>query len=195
MTDDQNMAVVGHASVDSYFREVLIEALGRAKVEATPGTEFYLVGLLGEFTKARISDEPIALKLAKTERAEDRVAALKEIGDTTLYVSGFFAESFSRQLIDVDYYIGMGGAAYSELASRLKSSSVAEVYAELSANFPRFVDVLHCVRSQIHLASDDVVGLYQEWLKTRSEWVEDRLCQLGVVVKPPGEPEGGGYMQ
>lgn len=178
--------------MESFFRGVLLDALGQSGLQVTPDTEYYLVGLLGEFTKARISDEPMALKLAAAQDPRDRVTALKEIGDTTLYVSGFFAESFNRQLVDVDYYIGMGGAAYRELASRLKSSTVAEVYGELSAKFPRFVDVLSCIRSRIHLASDDVVTLYQEWLRTRSEWVEDRLCQLGVVVRSEDE---GGYLQ
>ena len=107
---------------------------------------------------------------------EERLRALKQVGDTSLYVTGFFAESFERKLVDPDYYIGLGEAAYRELANRLGGSpSIREVYGELAAKFPRFVDVLQEVRKQVHFAGTDVVELYDEWLRTRSEWVERRM--------------------
>jgi hypothetical protein len=97
-------------------------------------------------------------------------------------------------MVDVDYYIGMGGAAYRELAGRMGGSSVADVYAELSSRFPDCVDVLGRIRSQVNFAGHDVVALYQEWLRTRSDWIEERLSKLGVLVKP-SEDEDEGYLQ
>jgi hypothetical protein len=188
------MGIIGHSSVEGFFQEVLGEALGKAGLQIAPPTEYYLVGLLGEFTKAKISDEPMGLRLVSTEDTAARVAALKEIGDTSLYVSGFFAESLNRQLVDRDYYIGMGGAAYGELAGRMGGSSVSEVYAELSGKFPAFVDVLAIVRSRVNFAGQDVVALYQEWMRTRSDWIEERLSEMGVLVTPPPSDDGG-YLQ
>jgi len=186
------MSIIGHSSVEGFFQEILSKALSHTGMQVAPSTEYYLVALLGDFTKARISDEPLGLRLASTEQAAERVASLKEIGDTALYVSGFFAESVNRQLVDVEYYIGMGGAAYGELAGRMEGSSVADVYAELSQRFPAFVDVLARMRSQVNFAGHDVVALYQEWLRTRSEWVEARLSKMGVLVSS-GSSEG--YLQ
>lgn len=185
------MSIVGHTSVEGFFHEVLGEALSQTGISVSPSTEFYLVGLLGEFASARIPDTPLALRLVQSEGGE-RVTALKEIGDTSLYVSGFFAESLSRQLVDVDYYIGMGGTAYRELSQRLAQSGVAQVYSELSAGFPAFVDVLARVRSQVNFAGDDVVTLYQEWLRTKSDWIEEKLRKSGVLVEGQG---GEGYVQ
>lgn len=176
------MGVTLHSSVEHFFQEALVDALGRAGVEAAPPTEYYLVGLLGEFTRARIGDEALALKLAEAEDSGQRVQALKEVGDTSLYVAGFFAESLSRQLVQVDYYMDLGEAAYRELAGRLGSSTVTQVYQELAEKFPRFVDVLAQVRSQVSFGGDDVVALYLEYKRTRSEWVERRLRSLGVLV-------------
>lgn len=188
------MGIIGHSSVEGFFQEVLVEALGHSGMRVSPSTEYYLVGLLGEFAKGRISDEPLGLKLVSTEETAARVAALKEVGDTSLYVSGFFAESVNRQLVDVDYYIGMGGAAYGELAGRMGGSSVSEVYAELSQRFPAFVDVLARIRSQVNFAGHDVVALYQEWLRTRSDWIEERLSKMGVLVTPAADDDEG-YVQ
>jgi hypothetical protein len=188
------MGIIGHTSVEGFFHEILSEALSHSGMRVAESTEYYLVALMGDFTKGRITDEPLGLKLVNTEHTAARVAALKEIGDTSLYVSGFFAESVNRQMVDVDYYIGMGGAAYRELAGRMGGSSVADVYAELSSRFPDFVDVLGRIRSQVNFAGHDVVALYQEWLRTRSDWIEERLSKLGVLVKP-SEDEDEGYLQ
>lgn len=188
------MDVTGHASVDEFFHEVLADALGRQQLEVSEPVESYLVGLLGEFTRARITDEPLGLKWLESRSADpgERVRTLKEVGDTTLYVAGFFAESLERKLFDTDYYIGLGGAAYRELASRLGGSSIREVYEELAAKFPRFVDVLCEVRGNVELGRADVASLYEQWLRTRSEWIERRLRRLGVLM--PGHT-GGGYWQ
>lgn len=181
------MGVTPATSVNEFFHEVVAEAMSREGVEASEHAEFYLVGLLGEFAKARITDEPLSLRLAESGGGGERVAALKEVGDTSLYVSGFFADSLEQGLVAADYYIHLGEAAYRELSHRLASSTVAEVYDELAAKFPRFVDVLAGVRSQVAFASSDIASLYQEWQRTRAEWVERRLRALGVIVIDPDE--------
>ncbi len=188
------MGIIAHSSVEGFFKEVLDEALDHAGMKVSASTEFYLVGLLGEFTNARITDKPMGMRLVSSEDSASRVSSLKEIGDTSLYVAGFFAESIERSLVDVDYYMGMGGAAYRELAHRLDASSVSEVYAELSSRFPAFVDVLGRIRSQVNFAGQDVVSLYQEWERTRSDWIEERLSKMGILVTSSPDDDDG-YLQ
>ena len=189
------MSLTTHSSVEGFFHEVLAEALDREGVEASEPTEFYLVGLLGEYAKARIPDEPLSLRLVASTAANagERVRALKEVGDTSLYVTGFFADSLQRKLVGVNFYVDLGQAAYRELAHRLATSTVRDVYEELAGKFPRFVDVLAEVRRYTATLGHDVVALYEEWLRTRSEWVESRLRALGVLVQgSSGDPERGG---
>lgn len=169
--------------MDGYFYEVLNESLEAVQVEATEPAGWYLVSLLGDFTRTRLPDAPLALRLAEAQLASpaERVKTLKEIGDTSLYVAGFFAESLSRKLIDVDYYIGLGRGAYAELAGQL-SGSLTDVYGELSEKFPAFVDVLGEIRRRVDFASADLITLYQQWLRTRDAWIEKKLRALGVMV-------------
>lgn len=176
------MGVTAHASVDAFFHELVVEALDTQGVTASESTECYLVGLLGEFTKSQITDRPLALVLAQAKEAGERVRALKEVGDTTLYMTGFFGESLNRKIVRADYYITLGEAAYRELSHRLSRSTVAEIYDELAARFPTFVDVLATVREQIDFCGADVSKLYEAWIATRSDWVESRLRELGVLV-------------
>ena len=182
------MDVTLAASVDEFFHEVVTDALSAVDLEASQPASWYLVGLLGDFTKARLTDEPLGLKLATpAEDAGERVRNLKQVGDTSLYVAGFFAESLSRSLVDVDYYVGIGQSAYAQLARSLSASrSIGEVYEELADKFPQFVDVLAEVRKRTHLAelnqTTDVGKLYEIWLRTRDEWVEKKLKAAGLLV-------------
>lgn len=186
------MSLTTHTSVEAFFQEVLSGALERQRVAASEPTEFYLVGLLGEYARARLPDHALSLRLVESQGdAGERVRALKEVGDTTLYVAGFFADSLQRKIVGVDYYMDLGQAAYHELAHRLSTSSVAEVYAELSGKFPRFVEVLSEVRRHVAFASQDIVHLYEEWVRTRSDWVEKRLRELGVLVCGRDPDDGG----
>ena len=179
------MDVEPHASVSGFFQEVVSAALDRQSVEATESATFYLVGLLGEFTKGQLPDQPLSLMLARATAPAERVKVLKEVGDTSLYLTGFFADSLNRKLVASDFYVGLGEAAYRELAGRLSGSkSVREVYEELAAKFPRFVDVLAEVRGQVSFVGSDVGQLYEQWARTRSEWVERRLRKLGMLVGP-----------
>jgi hypothetical protein len=183
MPEDQIMELTLAASVDEFFHEVVTDALVAVDLDASEPASWYLVGLLGEFAHARLTDEPLGMKLAQPEADPGaRVKTLKQVGDTSLYVAGFFAESLTRSLVDVDYYVGIGQNAYAQLARRLPNGGIAEVYGELAEEFPRFVDVLGVVRKRVDLATNDIGRLYEIWLRTRDEWVERKLRAAGVLV-------------
>ena len=176
-----------HDSVTEFFHEAVTSALKSTQVGAADATEFYLVNLLVEFTKtSKVDEEPLALKLAQALGAspEERVRALREIGDTSLYVSGFFAESLTHKLIDVDYYIAMGGSAYGQLSrAGAPPTALREAWGELSDKFRAYVDVLNEIRASTNVAgSTNVLRLCEEWVKTGSEWLEKRLRASGIVA-------------
>jgi hypothetical protein len=182
------MDVTCHASVDGFFHEVVTDALEAVHLDTSQPTEWYLVSLLGDFTRARLPDQPLAMMLATTGAdPAERVRTLKEVGDTSLYIAGFFAESLSKKLVDADYYIGIGSRAYSELAGRL-GGSLTDVYRELAGKFPGFVDVLGEIRRRVDFAGADVVRLYEQWLRSRDEWIERKLASFGVLISPDGKP-------
>jgi hypothetical protein len=184
------MDLKSHATVAEYFYEVVTEAIRNQGVDTSQTAEYYLVNLLAAYTKAPVDDEPLGLKAASAVLAapDEKVRQLKDVGDTSLYISGFFADSLQRRLIDVDYYIELGGRAYGELARHFKvshrSSDAGEVYYELHEKFPRFVDVLAEISEKSAMTSNQgVVQLYERWLRTGSERVAQRLRAQGVLPK------------
>jgi hypothetical protein len=184
--EDRIMDVTLAASLDEYFHEVVTDALEVVEVEASEPASWYLVGLLGDMSRARLTDEPLGVKLVEAPADPgERVRALKHVGDTSLYVAGYFAESLTRSLVDVDYYVGLGQSAYAQLARSLGAQrTMGDVYEELASKFPRFVGVLAEVRKRTQMAElgDDIGKLYEMWLKTRDEWIEKKLRAAGVLL-------------
>jgi hypothetical protein len=180
------MDVTLAASLDEFFHEVVTDALEVVELEASEPVSWYLVGLLGDMSRARLTDEPLGVKLVDVPADPgERVRALKQVGDTSLYVAGYFAESLTRSLVDVDYYVGLGQSAYAQLARSLgPQRSIGDVYEELADKFPRFVDVLGEVRKRTQVAElgDDIGKLYEMWLRTRDAWIERKLRAAGVLV-------------
>lgn len=180
------------SSTSEYFHEVVTAAIAENHLRLQEATEHYLVNLLATNTAARVDDEPLALKLAQAGLAEpqERARLLREIGDTALYVCGFFAESLSRRLVSVEYYIDLGGSAYHQLAraGRSVSGLCRGVFDELAAHFPRLVEVLSDARARMNLnTSINVLRLYEQWTATRSEFLARRLRAAGIILPTPGE--------
>lgn len=186
------MEVKPTASLAEFFHEALSSALKNQRVEASEMTEFYLVQLLSEFSTVTLDGEPLALRLAETVTAapETRARTLRDIGDRSLYLSGFFAESLERGAVGVNYYIKLGESAYLQLAHMPARGTPSDVYRELSGKFARFVDVLAEVSEGSAIDNDlAVVQLYERWRRKGSEWLARRLRARGMI------PGGGGYVQ
>ena len=185
------------STVESFFRGEIDRALRDQGLTSGTLVEHYLVQLLAAYAAQPIDEAPLALKmLAATEAPpRERRIQLREVGDTSLYVSGFWGESLDDGAVDVDYYIELGGTAYGELARGgpgWTSDPFGDVFGELASNFPRFVGVLEKVSRRTARCShdQDVLRLYRRWQRTRSHWAEVRLAALGVVTpKGDGRPQ------
>lgn len=182
------------SSVAEFFHDALTEAIKNQRVDTSEPTECYLVNLLATFAKTPIDDEPLALKLAQAafSSPDERARHLREVADTSLYMSGFFQEALNRKLVGVEYYIQVGGSAYGELARYFRvyrqSEVFGEVYDELGLKFPKFVDVLAEISERTSVTTDlSLVQLYERWLRTGSEWMERRLREHGVIPVRTGE--------
>jgi hypothetical protein len=183
-----------------YFRELVDSALARQRVKAGDLTAFYLVNLLCQFVRpdARptfaLDAEPLALRLGRaleTAGSAQR-AQLRSLGDFSLFMSGFFSDSFTRRTIDVDYYVSMGEYAYGSL-SRRDEDRFAVVFGELARKFVGFMDVLSDISEQTALTSSgDVLRLYEKWLRTGSPRDGQKLIDRGIV---PNGSVGGRFVQ
>ena len=191
--------LVRSESATEYFRELVESAMQRQKVAARELTSFYVVNMLTGFIhldrSAGADDQPLAVTFAKALQAAGIAQrdGLRKVGDLSLFISGFFSDSLNRGLVDVDYYIQLGGSAYGSLARQTPGDTFGDVFDELSEKFSNFVDVLTEVSERTSLTSNtDLLRLYEKWLRTGSRRRGDLLAARGIV---PNGSVGSRFIQ
>ena len=173
-------------SAAEYFKELVEGALAHQRLAAHEMTAYYIVQLLTAFVRQPADDNRAGLLSTRLASALEQDgfrqrSDLRQIGDASLFISGFFPDSFHRKLVDVDYYIHIGGVAYAAL-SRRENDAFATVFSELAEKFVDFVDVLSEVSERSSCSSSaDLLRLYERWLKTGSARSGQLLTERGLV--------------
>ncbi len=112
------------ASLTEYFRDSLHSALQKQRLAVEDQTQHYVVNVLTLFARSEALYEPtsegvrlkpLVVMLSEALSAPtlaERQRGLQRLGDVSLFIAGFFARSFARKLVDIDYHISMGAQAY-----------------------------------------------------------------------------------
>lgn len=186
-------------NLTEYFREMLQRAATHLRVGLAEASEFYLVNLLNDCRKTeqvfaregdRFDEVPLAMMLERAVHSEslaERIRQFKRLGDTSLFMAGYFPQRAKRRMVDLDYYVRMGGGAYLSLASCFTGSDTfREIFGELGEKFSVCVDLLAEVRRQgtatDGTANRDLLALYERWLETGSAQLERLLQKEGLLT-------------
>lgn len=101
----------------------------------------------------------------------------KKMGDTSLYISGYFSESLNKKLVDIDYYIKMGQMAYAQVYALNPNLGI---YNKLSERFDRLVDLLGQVSDFEPKKESDILRLCEVYSITQSPRILKKLNKLGI---------------
>jgi hypothetical protein len=196
--------ITSTVDVDGFFRELVGQAINHSGFEPSTAGASYVVSLLADSAKPNASplnvmgESSFTLMLAEAleSHGATRFEKLRLLGDGVLYVSGFFSEHLQRRGLAPYYVRGLGATAYGGAASMLRgvgaSSTGPDVFAELSHNFERFVQLINVVSGELSARAvrDDtsLLEMYERWLKLQSEHLADVLVARGVLPqrKTPG---------
>lgn len=187
-------SLVRDETPSEFFREQLAKAMEHQRVSTSAFTEYYLVNLLvagmrGDALPGReegYDETPLALLYARAAQAPrgERVRLLRLLGDSALFVSGFFAASLEDAAVGAGYYHALGGRAYACLGRLAPKAFGPEVFDELARRFSQFSDVLAEVSEESRLARPaSLVRLYERWLATGSRRAAGLLAERGVTPR------------
>lgn len=141
-------------STQAYFQEILLKAMAKSNIAITEESQAYLVHLLNEFSRSDRAfagvdhgEKPILVDmLERAYDAEEREALriFRHLGDTSLYLLGFFKEFYKTGIVSDTYYRDMGAQAYYQASSlsRAYAAQNAALFQELSDNFANLVKLL-----------------------------------------------------
>ena len=204
MSDQREAAqVLPVTSLTEYFRDSLQTALQKQQLAVDGHTQHYVVNVLTLFARSEALFEqtpdglrlkPLVAMLSEALTASslaERQRGLQRLGDVSLFIAGFFASSFARKLVDIDYHISMGARAYSTLADTDRSrrgTVLRRVFAELAGKFQPLVDALNEIsESSNNQSNADALRLYELWIRTGSRRSWRLLRELGVLPAPAGQ--------
>ncbi len=203
----QNTATELFISPGNFFKDLVRQGFAQRKLETYPHVETYLVELLQYYLDAKNLFDPefdeqgrrvpktLAEMYLHANNAQDqavKVELLKKLGDRSLYMSGFFGDSLQRKVVDVDYYVNMGGVAYATLATCVREDTTAKVYSTISRRFIDFVDVLTYIsHGSLIKSNESVLRLYDRYMTTGSELAREKLTEIGVLPMTQDQAKRG----
>ncbi len=195
--------VVLVGNMREYFRETLQQSLKHRGVQLSELGQVYVVNLLTEFARSEHvfagtdrGDRPVLVEMmARAQECEpqEAVRLYKHMGDSSLYLSGFFPGAVEKK-VSVDYYVSMGGSAYDAVARLVRptAASSSALFSELAERFGELVELL-CAMS-LHgdktrkLGDHEVLGLVERYKNAthpaEQREVADTLKRQGVVLRP-----------
>lgn len=178
-----------------YFMRSVAASMQRNDVYVDAQTSCYVVDLLTCYARSEALFEhgedgpelkPVALMLAEAVDGgrDDMHRALRRVGDQSLFIAGILGEGLHSKIVDVDYYVSMGGSAYATLSESSQKSSrslaLARVFRELAEHFVEFVDVLTDLRCQESPSESDLLRVYETWTRTGSARAARMLRKRGI---------------
>ncbi len=185
-------------STREFFNDIVQDAIHARKMETFPLAKSYLVSILENYVhtnnlydsqadNGKLTRETLAETFLKAQNSNSlvKIELLKKLGDVSLYVSGFFGDSLSRKIVDVDYYVDMGETAYATLALEIKEDTSKMVFKEFSSRFIEYVDLLTAISQKSLVQNDEsILRLYEKYLKTGSELARQTLEEKGIITIP-----------
>lgn len=184
--DPRDPAIVA-GDLRQFFNNLLLETAEHQRSTVSPHALNYVTELLVEFQDtARLFVQrdvrvPVLADMLHDALDADfhrRVTLLRQMGDTSLMVSGFFPEALSKRAVNLNYYRKMGEIAYSHLGAL---SDDINIYDELSERFIALSELINEV-SEVTIAQNITIQkLLEHYQSTGSDRALDRLRRQGVV--------------
>ncbi len=186
------------ASLPEFFYQQVKQAMEKQKVSLSETSEWYAVNLLSHYAGADdpdadsgepdLQDLPVSIAYYRlmAQSLPHKIKGYKTIGDSTLFLSGFFSDSLMRKLVDIDYYMDFGMRSYEALAriydAEYWDKTRKELFEELTREFRTLVDIFADVRDATDIeCSGGLLRLYERWARTRSKRDELLLQAEGIL--------------
>lgn len=191
----ENSRVIKAVSLPEYFKKQLYRYADLIKPQPHEDTLWYVGEMMVRFSRSdhffdyhdgMLQSRPLALLYGDARAASnhrERCLLLQKLGDMALFMGAIFPERHARYGLKLDYFIGMGSAAFDFLAEQ--SNRNRHIYRELTHSFSTIVELVAAAASRKNKASDQqLLAIYEAWLQTRDPVLARQLKAFGLNIQP-----------
>lgn len=158
----ENQGLVLEQSLQTFFFDQLQEINGKS-THPVPGEVIYYSSLVmdkfGEskeyfdIKEGRVRDKILGIKLLESQQKSrtQQKRELQDIGDTALFLCGYFSESLNSKIIDTRYYQELGQIAYGRLDGLVPEAyEVPAFFKRMSDRFSLLTNMMSIVATRLH---------------------------------------------
>lgn len=157
---EKKLEIVTVSDLKSFFYESLKEVNSGYHVPVRDETLIYSSDVLEKFSHSeeyfvtedgKVREKILGQKLlsAANKPHSEQQVIYKDIGDTSLFLCGYFSESIGDKLLDISYYQKLGASAYSNLdSSGVSYLDIPAFYGLMAKSFGNLVDIIAVVASK-----------------------------------------------
>mgnify|MGYP001545965778 FL=1 len=185
--------VLTETSLPEYFRTQLHLYADYLKPKPQEDTLWYVGEMMVRFSRSdhyfdyyngALQNRPLALLYGDATTASshhERCLILQRLGDMALFVGALFPERHARHGIKLDYFVGMGSAAYDYLAEQ--SNKNRHIFRELTQQFVKIIELIAAAACRRTKKSDaELIQLYERWRETHDPLIAKQLKACGIDV-------------
>lgn len=154
-------------SLQVFFYDLLIET-NKKSMRPLPNEIIYYSSLVMdqfgnsnryfENVDGKIREKILGIKLLESSQLpkDQQKNAVKDVGDTSLLVCGYFSNSLNKKIIDTKYYNEIGALAYCRLNSFVpKAYDTPNFFDKIAKNFHQVTNLISLIsEKQINDGSD-----------------------------------------
>ncbi len=192
--------------LDLFFADLVADAERSVGAQLPAGASTYLAGLLADFaTRNDARDAMMAGSLTlqlhasmSMQSAHDRFVQLRALGDSALYMGGFFSEHFRARGVNDTYVRAIGRSAYTHAGHILRAGGgpagsdgaprfdLFETLASAFDGLARVLERVACTLLGAGLATaSNALRAYEYWLRTDDAELAKMLAAMGMT--PPAK--------
>lgn len=181
---------------EEFFREKVHDAIAAHNFQIDQEVEFYIVSLLCNFIAPEtietddghidLMNTPLALilKHAIDGSPQKRLRIFRALGDTSLYLGGFFQDHLNDKTYDISYVMTLGVTAYRQVSdlSRDRNPSLAATCEQLVSDFETCVEILAAVSDATEMPdAKNLLATYERWMRTPTDRLRKKLMDSGIT--------------
>jgi len=160
--------IILETSLQSFFFDQLHELNRKSSRPLSQEAIYYSSTVLDKFSESnnyfetvegRIREKILGLKLLESQNESKlkQKKILNDIGDTALFMCGYFSKSLNTKIVDSKYYSNLGISAYQRL-NHLEPDfmEIPSFYLKLSGSFSAITDLISAVAHKLNKENEDI---------------------------------------